>query len=119
MALIKFTEEEVRAVLPRRTVDAKVSTARSWEMFSDTDPAGKYGKGEEAAQYVADRLVEILTNGVKFDPADEFAADDLASAANSLIYDELQTKYGTGFGFSDTEPRYHMAVVFRKLLGQS
>ena len=123
MAVIMFTEEEVRAVLPaqRKNVagewvrdEDNVSTARAWEMFSGE---GKYIDGDEAAQYVGDRLVDILTKGISFSPAAPLRdVNSLASILNETIYSELQKKYGTAFGFGDTEPRYHMTVMMRNLM---
>lgn len=121
MAHITFTEDEIRAALPKPTNGR--SLAGAWEMFSDPDdPTSKYHKGEEAAEFVHTAIVKILTNApfnVKFDGGDSFGlvVDDLGCNLNRMVAGALRHKYGTYFGFTDTEPRNHTVFFVRRLFG--
>ena len=120
MAKIFFSEEEIRAALPKAREGSTL--ARRWEMFSDPE-GGQYAQGEEAAHFVHDFLVKLLTAdadiGLVIDFTDDIdmAVDDLASKFGSIVAGGMRQKFGETFGFTDTEPRYHMSVFFRKLFG--
>lgn len=120
MPKIYFTEEEVRAALPVPREGRGL--ASRWEMFADKDPESKYARGDEAAQFVHDFLVKVLTipgdaGGISIKLSDDLsmAVEDISYRYGSVVAGALREKFGENFGWNDTEPRYHLSRFFRRL----
>ena len=125
MAIVKFTEEEVRAALPREHKfnedgtygpnEDKVGTSHAWEIYSS------YPESADAADFINAILVKVLTTEpVEVDLTDiDDEVDGFNGRLSSVVCKALRGKFGQTFGFTDTEPRYKMHMFVRRLFGDA
>lgn len=108
MPFITFTHSEVTAAMPVDGLTREVGTAHAWELYSHQEGS------EDAAKLIRMHLYRRLTdlaNPIQFD------ANHICRVAD-MLHDEIRKELlikGDTFGWSDTEPRWHMRRMVDKL----